>query len=135
MKIPRLDADYARRYIPAFDGERDKSQSDPHYRPVAFHLRPMTEAACDLYDEFKSRFDPESGAVIIEPNPEVDARIFADHVERIEHLAFDDGEAIETAEAFLAAREKMPRSFNALYKEILTAIRDLSTLTEGERKN
>ncbi|HPQ68532.1 MAG TPA: hypothetical protein PKW95_05355 [bacterium] len=135
MQVPRLDAGYARLYVPAFAGERDKHAADPAYRPVTFFLRPMTEAACDLYDEFKSKFDPQTGTVSIEANPAVDARIFAAHVERIDNLAFADGEKIVDAAAFLAARNQMPRTFNALYKEILTAIRDLSTLSEGEIKN
>ncbi len=135
MNAPRLDISYARAYVPSFGGERKQAAADPAYSPLTFYLRPMTEAECDVYDEFKSRFDPATGTVSIEPNPEVDARVFADHVERIANLRFADGEPIDTAAAFLAARAALPRSFNALYQEVLTAIRDLSTLSEGERKN
>jgi len=135
MNIPRIDAGVARPYIPIYADERRKKDAEPSYPALVFHLRPMTEADCDLFDEFKSKFDPASGTVLIEPNPAVDARIFAAYVERIENLKFEDGETVATAEAFLAARNKIPRVFNALYKEILTAIRDWSTLTEGERKN
>jgi hypothetical protein len=135
MQVPRVDPTHARGYVPVFSGERKKAEADPNYKPVTFYVRPMTEAECDLYDEFKSRFDPATGTVSIEPNPEVDARVFADHVERIANLGFDDGEAIGSAASFLAARQALPRAYNALYQEVLTAIRDLSTLTEGERKN
>jgi len=135
MKIPRIDQTRARGYVPAFAGERKKAEADTGYQPVTFYLRPMTEAECDLYDEFKSRFDPATGTVSIEPNPEVDARVFADHVERIANLCFEDGETIGSAQAFLNARQALPRAYNALYQEVLTAIRDYSTLNEGERKN
>lgn len=135
MKIPRLPDNKPRPYVPAFADERAKAADDPQYQPVVFYLRPMTENECDHYDEFKTRFEPESGKVLIEPNPEVDEQIFADHVAKIENLEFEDGEPIADAADFLAARKIMPRAYNPLYKEVLTAVRDLSTLSEGERKN
>jgi hypothetical protein len=133
LNISPLDGQ-AKKYIPTFLDERKKAQSDPNYQPLIFHLRAMNAGEAERYDEFKTRFDPESGLVAIEPRPDIDAEIFASHVSAIENLTVGDT-PIRTAADYLAARERLPRNFLALFREILTAIREVSALTEGEAKN
>lgn len=134
MNIEPLIGTVVKKYLPLFDGEREKAAKDPSYPSLIFHLRPLTEGEAEKYDEFKTRYDPATGQVTVDANPTIDAAIFGAHVLKIENLWVGQ-KAVKNGADYLAVRDQLPLRFRGLYREILNAVREISLLNEGEIKN
>jgi hypothetical protein len=134
MNIEPLIGNVVKKYIPLFDGEREKAIKDPSYQPLIFHLRPLTEGEAEKYDEFKTRYDPATGQVTVDANPAIDAAIFGAHAIKIENLQVGK-KTINNGAEYLTVRDQLPLRFRGLYREILNAVREISLLNEGEIKN
>ena len=132
MHIERLSTDRTIPYIPEFGGERSAAENDPNYEPLVMHLRPMSVAQFERSGEI---FRAENDAIGFRLREEREDAVLIEHVARIENLHFADGTAIETGEQFAASRQLATSALAPLYLEVLAAIRDLSILREGERKN
>ncbi|MCB9475627.1 MAG: hypothetical protein H6684_15970 [Deltaproteobacteria bacterium] len=132
MHIERLSTDRTIPYIPEFAGERAKADADPNYQPVVMHLRPMSVAQFERSGEI---FRTENDAIGFRLREDREDAVFVEHVARVENLQFADGTPIENGEQFAASRKAATSALAPLYLEVLAAIRDLSILREGERKN
>ncbi|MCC6156887.1 MAG: hypothetical protein IT350_02465 [Deltaproteobacteria bacterium] len=129
MEFERVNPQQIVPYIPEFGGERRRACENRDYAPCAFHLRPMTVAEY----ERASVWTRDGDGFALAPDTVRDT--LTRHVTRVEHLRFADGEEIADGAAVAAARERAGASAAPLYLEILAAIRDVSVLREGERKN
>lgn len=134
MELERLFPDGDVAYVPRFGDERARAQ-DPAYPAVVFHLRPMTVAQYERAAQWVRRVDDESGETRFAIEPEREAEVLSRHVARIENLRFADGATVADGAAFARAREEVTSALAPLYLEVLAAIRDISVLREGERKN
>ncbi len=121
-------------YVPVFGGERAKC-ADPDYHPVIFQLLPMTVEQYESSGELVRRVDDESGEVGFSVKPEKVEEILARHVVGIENLFVAGGEPVADGKVFADCRKKATSAVAPLFMEILAAIRDLSVLSEGMRKN
>ncbi len=121
-------------YVPIFGGERKKS-ADPKYQPIIFHLVPMTVEQYESSGELLRQVDEQSGEVGYRIKPEKVDDIFIRHVEKIENLSVSGGEKIADGKAFAQCRKNASSAFAPLFMEVLAAIRDVSVLSEGLRKN
>ncbi len=134
MQIERLFSDKTIPYVPQFAGERERVREDPDFSPVVFHLQPMTVAQFEASGEILQPSGGE-GPLRFQVRPEQEDEILSTHVRRIENLAYSDGTSIPDGRAFAEARQKTSGTLAPLFLEILAAVRDLSILREGERKN
>jgi hypothetical protein len=133
VNIERLSPDRTISYIPQFGGERSKAEADARYQPVVFHLLPMSVTQYELSGELVRGEDGEGMCYRIRPDIERD--IIVSHVKKIENLSFADGRVIGDGESFAAARDEASGALAPLYLEVIAAVRDISVLREGERKN
>ncbi len=121
-------------YVPIFGGERKKS-ADQNYEPVIFYLLPMTVEQYENSGELLRRVDEDSGEATWRVKPENVDDIFIRHVAKIENLRVAGGETIGDGKAFADCRKTASSAFAPLFMEILAAVRDVSVLSEGMRKN
>lgn len=135
MDLERVDGTGAVAYLPTFGGEREKAEAVPDYKPVVFHLLPMTVADYERAGELLGPAQGRDGEICYRLRPEMEKEILGAHVKRIENLHYRDGEAICDGTAFAEARDHVSSALAPLYMEILAAIREYSVLREGERKN
>ncbi|MBZ0273133.1 hypothetical protein K8I61_13935 [bacterium] len=133
MQIARLRLDTPIPYVPAFGGERERAARGD-LDVLTFHLRPMTVAEYDELGELFRESREDDGRIALTLDPEVARRVLARHVVGIENLDAG-GEAVTDGSALADLRERVSASCAPLFLEVLAAIRDISTLSEGERKN
>jgi len=135
MNLEKLSTDKTIAYVPQFAGERAKAAADPDYKPVVFHLVPMTVAQFEEAGDLLREEGGASGTVTFRLRPELEEKILATHVRRIENLSLSDASSIGDGAAFALARKTVSGAVAPLYLEVLAAVRDISVLREGERKN
>jgi hypothetical protein len=135
MNLERLVSDKTVAYVPQFAGERSKAAKDPEYRPVIFHLAPMTVTQFEEAGDLLREEERGNGEVRFRLRPELEEKILQAHVKRIENLSFSDGSGVGDGAAFALARKTASAAVAPLYLEVLAAVRDISVLREGERKN